>query len=116
MTISVTRNGTAVSSEIRFLTCSPWDAQPRITQHEIDGADGDILYYRGRRSASCTLTGYCRYTSANAAILQNLKNGARIGVKADGDSSYRYGICTSLSPAKTQGGLFIQFSMTVVEQ
>lgn len=115
MTITVKKSGTAVSSAIHFLTMSPWQSQPKITEHEIQGADYDILIHRGRKSRSCTLTGYCQRTQANELILEGLKDGSTITVTHDVEGTAS-GICTSLSQSADRGGLFIQFSMTVVRQ
>ena len=115
MTITVTKNGTAVSSAIKFLTMSPWQSQPKITEHEIQGADYDILYYRGMKSRSCTLTGYCQRTQANELILEGLKDGSTITITHDVEGTAS-GICTSLSQTADAGGVFIHFSMTVVRQ
>lgn len=115
MTITVKKNSTTVSSNIKFMTMTPWQAQPKITEHEIEGANYDILYHRGTKSKSCTLTGYCSRTSSNAAILEGLKDGSEITVTHSEEGTH-YGLCTSLTQTTTKGGLFITFSMTVVEQ
>jgi len=115
VTITVTYNGSTVTG-ISWLTTTPWSAQPKITEHEIDGADFDIIYHRGMKSASCTVTGYCRRTSANAATLERLKRGGRVAVSNTATGESGSGICTSLSTAVMKGGLFLTVSMTVVEQ
>jgi hypothetical protein len=115
MTITVKKNGTAVSSAIKWMSMTPWTSVPKITEHEIDGASYDILYHRGRKSRSCTLTGYCQRTSANTAILEGLKDGSTITVVSTTDGTVS-GMCTSLTSTPMKGGLFLTFSMTVVEQ
>lgn len=115
MTITVKKNNTAVSSDIKFTAMSPWSSQPKITEHEIQGADYDILYHRGRKSAVCTLSGYCARTSTNIAILEGLKDGSTITIIHDVEGT-KSGICTSLTTSSERGGLFVTFSMTVVNQ
>jgi len=115
MTITVKKNNTTVSSDIKFTAMSPWQAQPKITEHEIQGANYDILYHRGRKSAVCTLSGYCARTSSNISILEGLKDGSTITVIHDVEGT-NSGICTSLTIAPEKGGMFVTFSMTVVKQ
>ncbi len=115
MTITVTKSGTAVSSDIHFMAMSPWSQTPKITTHDIEGANFDILYHRGMHSASCTLSGYCPRTAANVAILNGLQDGSTISITHDVEGT-RSGICTSLQQAAAGGGMFVTFSMTVVEQ
>jgi hypothetical protein len=115
MTIIVQRNGSQVSSAIHFIAMSPWTARPKTTEHEIQGADYDIIYHRGMKSKSCTLTGYCSRTAANLNILERLKDGSTLTITHSVEGT-RSGICTSLVPTPMKGGVFVTFSMTVVEQ
>lgn len=115
MTIAVLKNGIAVSSAIRFMAMSPWDKAPKIVKHDIDGANFDIIHHGGMHSATCTLTGYCQRTAANVAILNGLKDGSTLTVTHDVEGT-RSGICTALTPTASGGGLYVNFSMTIVEQ
>jgi len=115
MTISVSKNGNPVSSAIRFMAMSPWSQTPKITTHDIEGADFDIIYHRGMHSASCTITGYCPRTAINVAILNGLQDGSTLTVTHDVEGT-RSGMCTSLQQTAAGGGTFVTFSMTVVEQ
>ena len=111
MTIAVSIAGTPVSSEIRFSTKSPWTSSLKYRQHEIDGANYDIIHTMGRNSATCTLTGICKRTAANLAILESMKGKAlTINHSIEGTSA---GICLSLTPAST-GEIYITFSAHVV--
>ena len=111
MAITVLRNGSAVSSEIKFSRKSPWDPQPKITEHNIEGADYDIVYFRGRHSATCTLQGYFKRTAANMAVFNSLKDGSTLRVTdLEGTKDC---ICTSGTPVPGAGGIFVNFSMTL---
>lgn len=108
---------TSVSSALKFTAKSPWTSEPKITTHEIDGADYDLLYHRGRHSATCTVRGYCRRTSANVKAIEDLKDGRLVRVMSTvNDATYRQGLVTSATPTDMGGSLFVSFSLTVVEQ
>lgn len=114
MTIVVKRNGVTVSG-IHFMAMSPWDRAPKIITHSIDGASFDIIHHAGMHSASCTLTGYCRRSADNVATLNGLKDGSQLTIVHDVEGT-RSGMCTALTPVAAGGGLYINFSMTIVEQ
>ncbi len=95
--IIVKINGVQVSSAIRFASMSPWTSSLKYRQHEIDGANYDIVHTMGRNSATCSLTGICSRTAANLAILENMK-GKVLSVESTVDGT-RSGICLSLTPA-----------------
>lgn len=97
------------------MAMSPWVASPKYTEHEIFGGDHDILHYRGKKSATCTVTGYCQRTQANIAILNSLTDGSTITITHDVEGT-RSGVCTSCVPTAMDGGIFCTFTMTVVEQ
>ena len=106
-----------VSSNIKFTGKTPWQSEPKITTHEIDGADHDILYHRGRHSRSSNISGYCARTSANVLALESLKDGRTVRVRSTvNDTDWVQGMVTSLQISNKAGELFVGFSMTVVEQ
>lgn len=113
--ITIRKNGTQISSDIKFTSMTPWNATPKTSTHEIDGADYDIIIYKGLKSATTGINGYCKRTATNLGILNDLKDGSLIEIEHSIDG-IRYGIVTALTPQPTAGGGFITFSMTVVEQ
>lgn len=115
MTITVTAGGTPVSANIHFTRMSPWTSQPKYNEHEIYGSDRDILHYRGRKSRTCTLEGYCLRNTSNLAVLESLVEGVAVAVTHDVEGT-RSGLCTACSTAPTEGGIYITFTMTLVEQ
>ena len=113
MSIIVLNEGVAVPNTIKFVSMQPWNANIKLTEHDIDGAHGDVLYFRGRNSATVTITGYCQRNPANLAILDGLKDGSKLTITHSLEGT-KVGMCTSLS--KTPAGTFVTFSMTVMEQ
>ena len=51
----------------------------------------------------------------NGNILERLKDGSTLTITHSVEGT-RSGICTSLVPTPMKGGVFVMFSMTVVEQ
>ena len=108
--ITVKKSGTYVSSEIKWVNMSPWTSAVKMTEHQIDGADFDLLEHRGRTSPTTTVTGYCSRTGTNIAILEGLKDGSELEVNHSLEG-VRTGYCLSLSMQAK--GTFITFSMTL---
>ena len=113
MTITVSKAGVPVSSNIKFVSASVFARGAKYTQHQIDGADEDFLLYRGRNSATSTITGYCLRSSANEAILDGLCDGSKLTV-VHSVSGMRDVKATSWSPGAA--GVYIQFTLAVTEQ
>lgn len=113
--IQILINNEPISDEIRLTEMAPWKGAAKTITHTIDGADYDIVLHTGRKSRSTTIKGYCRRTAENLAILDTLDDGRKIKVVHSIEGT-REGICTALQTSATSGGLFVSFSMTVVEQ
>jgi len=115
MTITISINGTPVSNEIHFTSMSPWFGQPKTVKHVIDGANYDQIIHTGKNSKSTTIKGYCKRNAANLTELDTLVSGELITVTHSVEGTHN-GIVTALQPTESGGGLFVSFSMTVVEQ
>jgi len=112
MTITISKNGVPVSSNIKFVSASVFHRGAKYTQHQIDGADEDFLLYRGRNSATSTITGYCSRTPQNEAILDGLCDGSILTINHS-LSGTRNVKATAWSPGPA--GVFIRFTLAVTE-
>lgn len=113
MTITVFMGGSQISSEIHFVTMSPWSSSVKYKKHEIDGANFDIVHITGKNSPITTLTGVCRRTSSNCSILENMKGSTLTIVHSE--EGTKSGVCISLDPG-SDSGIWVTFSMTVINQ
>jgi len=113
MTITISKNGVPVSPNIKFVSASVFHRSAKYTQHQIDGADEDFLLYRGRNSATSTITGYCLRSSANENILDGLCDGSILTITHT-LSGTRKVKATAWSPGPA--GIFIRFTLAVTEQ
>lgn len=113
MTIVVYQNGSQISSEIHFVTMSPWSTTVKYKLHEIDGANFDIVHITGKNSPTTTLTGVCRRTSSNCSILEGMKGNTLTIVHSEEGS--KSGVCVSLS-SDSESGTWVTFSMMVINQ
>ncbi len=113
--IKISVKETPVPDSIIFTEMQPWKGQAKTITHAIDGADFDIIFHTGRKSRSTTIKGYCKRSAENLAILDTLDNGDLLTIEHSVEGT-RHGICTALQTTATSGGLFVTFSMTVVEQ
>jgi len=111
--ITVVKDGQAMPERIKFVAMSPWTRASKYVQHQIEGADKDFLYFRGRNSAVQTITGYCPRTTENEMILDSLGDGSLLKIthSLTGVRTYK---CTAVSPSPM--GTFINFTMSVTEQ
>lgn len=112
--ITVSMNGTPIPSAIMFSAMTPWTATLKYGRHEIDGANYDKYVVKGRNSRTATITGVCRRTAANIGILDAMR-GSMVTVSHSEEGS-RTGLCLSVTPAESTGGLYLTFTMTVAEQ
>jgi len=112
--ITVSMNGSTISSDIHFVSMTPWTPTVKYKLHEIDGADFDILHLTGKNSATTTLTGVCVRSAANIAILNGMR-GSTLTVTHSQEGT-RSGVCVTLSPAESAGGTYITFSMFLINQ
>jgi len=111
--IAVSKDGSPISSEIRFVTMSPWTSTVKYKRHEVDGANYDIVHVTGLNSPTTSITGVCRRTASNVAILEGMK-GATLSI-THSEEGTRSGICVSLS-TDSESGIWVTFNMMVICQ
>lgn len=115
MSITIKIGDTPISDEIHFTEMSPWHGNAKTITHTPDGANYDIVYHTGRHSKSTSISGYCKRTTANLTELDKLDNGQKITITHSIEGT-KNGLVTALQVKPTAGGIWVTFSMTVVEQ
>lgn len=111
MTITVTKNGSAVAGMIWTLK-SKWVSAPQYVHQPIPYANKGVIYKRGKNNATCTLNGRILRSTANEATVTGLE-GATIAVSTSDETS-RTAYVTSVS-VNTKGAWWY-LTLSLVEE